>query len=269
MAKLSDTRTGIYKHICVFGEPKSGKTTFISAVASIPDVKKVIWLSVDNGHGMLYNLPKAQKDKIDLIYVDDAFGPKGAAFEVAYRMLKGTKTTICDTHGILNCAKCVASKAPISEITLATEPKSTVLVIDHISQLASSAMNKVTDGKPETYKPEWPDYRMQGQWMHQLLTRIQNSKLNIVCTAQVIETVTEDGSKRLVPLIGTAPFSATAGGYFDTVVYAKVNKGEHQVGSSSTYNMSAITGDRDGVAIESFKGDERSIAKFFECLDWT
>jgi hypothetical protein len=76
-----------------------------------------------------------------------------------------------------------------------------------------------------------------------------------------VETELEDGTKRIVPQIGTAAFSRNSAKYFGHVVYLQVKNRSHKAGSSTVYDTVAITGSRSDVAIE--KLEPASLVPFF------
>jgi hypothetical protein len=98
-----------------------------------------------------------------------------------------------------------------------------------------------------------PDWGVHGAILDGIFTNIQQSKANIVVITHTVESELEDGSKRLLPQIGSVNFSRNAAKYFGHVVYLQVANKAHKAGSSTTFSVTAITGSRTDVAIEDMK----------------
>jgi len=126
----------------------------------------------------------------------------------------------------------------------------TIVMVDSLTQLSNSAMNHLTRNENDTYKPEWTDYRNQGQLLDKFLSQVQQAKYNIVCITHVVETELEDGKKKLVPVCGTTAFSRNTAKYFDHVVYCQVSNKKHNFASSTTYANNVLTGSRTDIALE-------------------
>lgn len=270
--KYRDLARRKVQHICIFGDPKSGKSELAMSVATLPFVKKVIWVSMDNGHEVISKLPLEAQDKVDIIVLPDT-KEFPVAIDTCLKMVSGAPISICDAHGQVACSVCKRAVTPSNpnptwtNVTLRDEPITTVIVFDHISQLADSAMNFILKGKKDDYFPEWEHFRLQGTLMGKFLMNIQQAPYNCICLSHVCETEMEDGSKKLVPLVGTVPFSRNTGKYFDHIVYCRVANKKHAFGSATTYVASVLTGSRSDVAVEEEKvveGKRASLLPFFD-----
>lgn len=258
MTKLTDTQFGAAHHVCVFGDPKTGKSTLVSKLAEAG--YNLIWVSLDNGHSVLYKLPHEAQERIELIRLPDTRDfPVGIA--TCLKIATGSKLTICDSHGQVDCSVCRRNKNEFwSTVYCREHDTNTIIVFDNISQLADSAMNFATEGKPDGYKSTYDDFRMQGFLMNKFLTDLQQASFHSICIAHVCETTMEDDGKKLVPWIGSVPFSRQAGKYFDHMVYLNVRNKKHIGGSSSTFDTRAVTGSRTDISIEDDKYKEFSLA---------
>lgn len=263
MTKLTDVATRKVQHICIFGDPKSGKSELAASVAAI--FHRVIWVSLDNGHEVLFKLPREQQERVELVRLPDTKEfPTGIA--ASLEIVSGRSTAICNSHGQVKCMTCRKEGEAVSYTTVetATMGVGEVIVFDHLSQMADSAMNFVMKGKPLDQKPEWPDYAYQGALMNKVLMNIQQANYNVICITHTCETEMEDGSKRLVPLVGTVPFSRNVGKYFDHIIYCRVGNKKHTFGSATTYTASVLTGSRTDVSLELQTAGRPSLAPFFE-----
>lgn len=254
------------QHICLFGDPKTGKSTLAAELAK--HGKKLVWISIDNGHSILYKLPpEAQANIIDIFPIRDT---KDApiAIHTCLRMVGGAPIEVCDEHSIVNCTSCKKTSKSFTRICLDEVDENTVVVWDNVSQLAESAMANIAlqackndVSKADEFKFTFEEWRLLGNVMGKFLTDIQQASYNTVVICHTCETEMEDGSKKLVPLVGSVPFSRNVGKYFDTVLHCSVGFGGHKFGSATTYKMNILTGSRNDVAIEAMKNP--SLLNFF------
>jgi hypothetical protein len=270
--KLSQLEPRKAQHVVVFGDPGTGKSTLASKLAE--EGYNILWVSIDNGHTVLYKLSVAARENIEIIVLPDT-KEFPIAIATCLKIISGAEIRICNQHGQVNCSTCVARKLEGEEywttICLGKLGLDTVVVFDNIGQLADSAMNFIikeickegpNKGKEDTYRPGYDEFRLQGSLMNKFLINVQQCSNHICCIAHVCETEMEDGSKKLVPLIGTVPFSRNSGRYFDHMVYCNVLNKTHRFGSSTTYLAGVVSKSRTDVAIENL--DNKSLAPFFK-----
>ncbi len=262
MTLLTEVAQRKVQHICIFGDPKSGKSELAGSLAYI--FRRVVWVSIDNGHEVLFKLPLHIQKKVELIRLPDT-KEFPVAITTCLELVKGTNCHICDLHGQVSCRTCIKENASgWTDISLGALQLDEVIVFDHITQVADSAMNFVTKDKKLDYRAEWPDYAYQGALMSKFLMNIQQAPYNCVCIAHVAETEMEDGSKKLVPLVGTVPFSRNAGKYFDHIIYSRVANKKHNFGSATTYIASVLTGSRTDIILEKQTEERPTLLPFFE-----
>lgn len=239
------------QHLCIFGDPKSGKTELAASIAKF--FKRVVWVSMDNGHTVVFKLPKEDLEKFEFIILPDT-KEFPVAIDTCLKIVSGSLTHICNRHGQVRCSICVRDKVEdggwtdinVSELSL-----DEVIVFDHMSQMSDSAMNFITKSKPLDYRPEWSDYSYQGALLNKFMMNIQQAPYNVVIITHTCETEMEDGSKRLVPLAGTVNFSRNMGKYFDHIIYCRVANKVHAFGSATTYAASVLTGSREDIVLET------------------
>lgn len=248
MTQLTQTQASAAHHICVFGDPKTGKSTLVAQLAEAG--YNLVWVSMDNGHSVLYKLSQKAQERIDLIRLPDTRDFPVAA-NTCLKIASGAALKICDIHGQVNCSHCQRNSGAIwSNVHCRSHDSNTIIVFDNISQLADSVMNFATEGKPDGYKSGYDEYRLQGFLMNKFLTDLQQAPWHSICIAHVCETSMEDDGKKLVPWIGSVPFSRQAGKYFDHMIYCNTRNKKHVAGSSSVFDMRAVTGSRTDIAIE-------------------
>jgi hypothetical protein len=265
MTKLSNIVDSVEQHICIFGEPYTGKSSLAATTALYG--YNVLWISFDKGYSVLFKLPKEAQERIELVRIPDTKdNPVG--IKSALAIISGAQTAICEAHGVNKCPIC--AKLPDARHTtvhLNSLSLDTIIVFDHITQIADSAMqfaiersilNKEKDATSTTltmsdkdyFKPGHSQYMMQGFLMNKFLTNIQQLKNHIICIAHVAEVEQEDGAKKLVPLIGSVPYSRNSPKYFDHVICCELKNKEHRFASHTTYNATIISGSRTDIKIE-------------------
>lgn len=265
------------QHLCIFGEPFTGKSTLASTLAELGF--KLLWISFDKGHTVLGKLSQAAQERIELIRVPDTKDfPVGIA--TANKIMTGAKVSVCQSHGQVSCSTCQKNSAPFDDVQLNSLGLDWIVVFDHITQIAESAMawtikKAINDGEkdatgsvekdPDVFKPGRDQYAIQGFLMNKFLTNMQACRQNVICIAHVGETEFEDGRKKLVPLIGTIPYSRNAPKYFDNIIYCEVANKMHKSGSVTTYAANVISGSRTDIDISKYMdGGRPTLKPFFE-----
>lgn len=247
MAKLTEKKLSKTHRVLVYGEPKSGKTEL---AARLSEKYKILYLDLENGYETLLKLPHQWQENVEIVSIPDT-KVFPIAIETVLKIVTGQPVEICDEHGKVGCAICKKDSLPVTRVCLNELGEDWIVVVDSLTQLSNSAMNHLTKGQADTYKPEWTDYRNQGQLLDKFLSQVQQAKYNIVCITHVVETELEDGRKKLVPVCGTTAFSRNTAKYFDHVVYCEVKNKKHNFASSTTYANNVLTGSRTDISLES------------------
>lgn len=257
MAKLTEKKLSKTHRVLVYGEPKSGKTQLAAALA---EKYKILFIDLENGYETLLKMPVSWQQNVEIISIPDT-KVFPIAIETVLKIVTGAPVEICDEHGKVGCAICKKDSLPFTRVCLNELTDDWIVVVDSLTQLSNSAMNHLTKGQADTYKPEWTDYRNQGQLLDKFLSQVQQAKYNIVCVTHVVETELEDGRKKLVPVCGTTAFSRNTAKYFDHVVYCEIKNKKHNFASSTTYANNVLTGSRTDIALES--SDSPSLLAIF------
>lgn len=263
--KLTDYIPAISRKILVYGAPKTGKTDFVGQLAK---TKKLWWFDLEDGIKTLVHSPRMTPEMISNIELFKI--PDTQIFPIAARTLlkviKGLPVKICEAHGAAGCPVCERNAAAATTISLKDFTNNDVLVIDSVSQLASSAMNdiqkKVIEADKFDAKPDWDDYANQGRIMDRIFSILQQAPFNVVAISHEQLVEMEDGKKKLVPIGGTSQFSKTFAKYFDDIVYAEKVNGKHKFATSSTYSNSIVLGSRAGKELD--KMESPSILELFK-----
>lgn len=253
----------VTQRICIYGPPKSGKTQLVSQLAEHFRLK---WIDLENGMTPLLKLPSDWQDRIDLAKIPDTFElPIG--IETMLKVVTGAKGTICAKHGKWNCAICAKDVSQAQLMTTFEMSKlgpRDILVVDSLTQVATSALNWIMRGKSDGAKPERDEWGQLKFIMEKFLSMIQQARYNVVCITHEDEVEMVNGKDKLVPVSGSRATSRNTAKYFDHVVYCNVNNMKHVFGSATTYAASVMAGSRLDVSIE--KLEKPSLLPFFAHL---
>jgi hypothetical protein len=266
---LDEYKMSARAKVMLYGPPKSGKTALAGKLAAH---FKLHWLDLENGVKTLLNpailAPQFRKNVNIISVPDHKLYP--VAIDTVKEVLRGGLKKICYDHGKVNCPICGKKpEAKWSEIDILTFTDNDILVIDSLSQLASSAMNKMVLKelqKPggEEYKATFHDYAAQGQLMDMILSLIQVIDLNVVVISHEVESEMTDGKDKIVPLAGTRNFSKLSAKYFDEVVYCSILNKKHSAVNATTSLPNVLTGGRFGVTLDGQKDAELSLLPIFQ-----
>lgn len=255
--KLSEKKASATHRVCVYGPPKAGKTELVGKLA---EHYNLIWFDAEKGWNTLLKLPPSWQERINVIHVPDSKVFPIAA-ETWLKVIKGTKTEICETHGKVSCALCKKEGKYIETVELQATPANTIVVFDSLTQLSQSFIAHITKSQPDEYKLQHDDWGNLKVLVEKFLSQVQAAGYNIVCITHEEEVDMEDGKKKIVPVCGSSKSSRNTAKYFDHVVYCEVRNKKHVAGSSTAYAMNMITGSRTDVVME--KQDAPSLLDIF------
>jgi hypothetical protein len=257
MAKLSDLKRSATHRVLIFGGPKTGKSLLAGKLA---EKYKLIWIDLENGHDVLFQLPEAWQENIELVNIPDTRSYP-IAIETCLKMVKG-KVDICEAHGKVACMICKKNAAPSITLDLPNLTHDTVVVFDSLTQLSNSAIAHITRTEPEDYKLNYDDWGNLGKLLEIFLSHIQQAGYNVIVISHECEAETEGKKKTLVPVGGTRNFSRNIAKYFDHVVYAEMRMKKHVFASATNYSSTIQTGSRTGVSLEA-AGQDASLLQIF------
>lgn len=261
--------------VLLYGQPKTGKTALAGKLAA--QGFKLNWIDLERGRRTLMNpaiLAPQYRENINLINIPDhRFNP--VAIDTVKEILRGGVKKICHFHGKVNCPLCLKNPAAqYSTINILEQAENEITVIDSVTQLSASAINRgilkeISGPGGEEYKPTFHDYRDQGARLDQVFSLLQVLDINIICISHEKEAGKYDDKGKLlksniVPLGGTTNFSKTFAKYFDEVVYVTMTNKVHRAYNSTSYETGVLTGGRTGVILDALKGDELSLAPLFK-----
>lgn len=247
--------------ILIYGPPKTGKTKLVGTAAKIPEIKRIFWFDLENGVETLLNmgLTDEELDKVTVFKIPDTRdNPVG--IETMLKVFSAKNPVkICDEHGIVECIACKLK--PSTSFSLGTCNHDDLVVIDSGSQLGDSALSATLKGKDPMFKPGWDEYGLQGKWLGDILSVIQQAKMtNFVVITHEACLEDDEGKDKFVPLMGSKAFCMKVSKYFGTVAYVHKKLNKHVAGSASTYRSDVLTGSRVNALLEKAAApDMRSI----------
>lgn len=250
--------------ILIYSRPKMGKTRLAGTAARIPEIRRIFWFDGENGAETLLHmgLTEEEMDKIVLFKVRDTKDEPIFIETVLKAFTSKTPVDICDMHGRCNCAACKKEGFPTTAFCMKDCTHNDLVVLDSGSQLADSAMAALCLGKDNMFKPGWDEFGIQGKWLSDVLTVVQQATYtNFAFLTHEICIENDEKKDEFFPLMGTKAFSMKCAKYFGTVVYLHKKLNKHAAGSSSTYLGDRVTGSRVNAKIEknSDNADMRTI----------
>lgn len=239
--------------ILIYGPPKMGKTRLVGTAARIPEIKRIFWFDMENGVETLLRMGLTD-DELEKVIVFKLPNTRDnpVAIETMLKAFSAkSPVSICDNHGIVSCSECTKTGAPSNSFSLSICTHNDLVVMDSGSELGDSALSATMKGKEAMFKPGWDEYGIQGKWLGDILSVVQQAKhTNFVVITHELVTEDTDGKDKYFPLMGSKPFSMKVAKYFGTVVYVHKKMNKHVAGSSSTYRGDILTGSRVNAVME-------------------
>lgn len=251
--KLTAIAEALTHRVLLFGPPKTGKT--LHALKLAEDGYKILYIGMENGHGVGKQLSAEAQGRIDIINLPDTRSYP-IAIETCLKIIRGSPVTICDEHGKISCFLCAKPGTPVEShkssttIELNTVGNDCIVVFDSLTQLVNSCISHISKDEKDEYKLDWDGWAIVGKLMDKFLSHIQQARYNVICISHEQDVDMEDGKKKLVAVAGTRNFSRNSAKYFDTVVYSEVKNKKHVLGSSTFYSGNILTGSRENVVLD-------------------
>lgn len=256
MAKLINKKAAQTKRVIVYGASFSGKTLLVGKLA---EHFQLLWIDLEAGHGVLFQLPDAYQENIEVVSLPDTRSYP-IAIETMLKLVRGP-VTICEEHGKVACMVCKKAGADTVHVDVNTMNANTILVVDTLTQLTNSAISNITRNQPEDYKLQHDDWGNLGKLLDIVLSHIQQASYNVICISHENEVVTEGKRTTLAPTGGSRNFSRNITKYFTDVVYLERKNKKHTCISTTTSSTSVIAGSQSGVDLSL--GGEPSLLPLF------
>lgn len=242
--------------ILIYSRPKMGKTRLAGTAARIKEVRRIFWFDGENGMETLLHmdLTEEEMEKITLFKIRDTKDEPIFIETMLKAFTEKKGIYICDMHGRVDCAACKRAGFATTFFKMTDCTHNDLIILDSGSQLGDSAMAALCLGRDNMFKPGWDEFGIQGKWLGDILTVVQQATFtNFVFLTHEICVETDEKKDEFFPLMGTKNFSMKCGKYFGTVVYLHKKLNKHVAGSSSTYLGDRITGSRVNACIEKSK----------------
>lgn len=247
--------------ILIYGDSGSGKTRFAATAAMIPEIRKIVWLDLENGKDTILSmgLSDAALQKIQLFSMLDTRKDPFVMNAILRMFSSAQDVPICEAHGKMNCVKCMQEKAAFQQFNLTKLTHNDLVILDSGSQLTDCGVNALLKGQPEDAILQIQEWGTVNNWLKSILQVVQVGRhTNFVVLTHVLydEEYTGTGpNKQLVrtkqyPMIGTKTFSTMVGKYFGTIVQLEISGSKHKGGSSTTYRPNVQTKSRLNIEIE-------------------
>lgn len=242
MAKLINKKASQTKRVIVYGASFSGKSLLVGKLA---EHFNLVWVDLEAGHGVLYQLPEAYQERIEVVDLPDTRSYP-IAIETVLKIVKGP-VDICEQHGKVSCMVCRKAEGDTVHVDVTSFGTDTILVIDTLTQLSNSAISNITKNQPDDYKLNYDDWGNLGKLLDTVLSHVQQAHYNVVVISHENEVTTEGKRTTLAPTGGTRNFSRNITKYFTDVVYLERKNKKHTCISTTTSSTSVIAGSQSGV----------------------
>jgi len=257
--------------VMLFGAPFTGKSLLASKLA---EHFKLIYIDMENGKDVMFQLPEEWQKRIQLISLPDT-SAWPIAIETCLKLVK-IPVSICDEHGKIGCLSCKKAELGLideigkeaahdeyfSDIDLNNVDENTIVIFDSATQLTSSAISHITRKQSDDYKLEFDDWGSLAKLMDIFFSHIQNARYKRIVISHLVETKGDDKKALIFPVAGSKNFSSNVCKFFDNVVYLELKNNKHKAGSTTTYANNVMTGSRAGVALEDM--DEATLLSIFK-----
>lgn len=251
--KLTDAENITPQHVMLFGPSFSGKTELAGRLA---EHFNLLWFDLEKGRSVLFKLPPAYKEKINIIAIPDSAGYPIAA-ETVPKVLKTAETgkaiDICTKHGKVGCMICKREGAYFDTVNLSTLGLDTIVVFDSGTQFTNSLLANITKDEAEDYKLQLDDWGALKFLTDKNMSRVQVAPYHTVWISHEEEVEMVDKKKKIVPVMGSSKSSRNVARYFDHVIYCQVKNKKHMSASATTYTTNILTGSRTDVSIEDLE----------------
>lgn len=244
MTQAAQTET---QKVAIIGLPGSGKTTL---AAELANKFRLHWIDIERGSSVLYKLPTAAQENINLIRLPDSASYPIAA-DTLIQLFKAGKANICHAHGKIDCAICKkATPEAFDTLDFSTLTTDDIVVLDSGTQWSNSILAHVMKGKSIDSKPERDDWGALRKHTEFALSQMQAANFNLVVIFHAQEAELETGAKKLVPTFGSAGMSTEVAKAFDHVVFCDIKNRKHVAYSSSIALPTVMTKSRLDFEIE-------------------
>jgi len=276
MANLVDIKTSPIsksQQAIIYGAPLTGKTSKVSLFAKS---FKLVWLDLDGKFQSIFSsLPEQYWKNIELYSIVDTPTKQNAAELIIKMVTTKTPFKFCKAHSLIACAECAKAGAPYEHFDPALLDRNTIFVVDNLSTLSDSMMNKQLKYVDPFSSPEMDadDYAGQCFSLNTMISFTKNLPCHTIFIAHEEEViinpkVTLDskgksiivGTKKFSPSVGTKRFSGRITGKINHVLRTSIMNKAFRISSSPLDDNEVQAGTTSGIKIT----DDESLLSIFD-----
>ena len=140
---------GLPEKVCIFGAPKSGKTTLAGQLAEVGF--NLIYLDVAREGSVLLKLSDAAQERITYVPIMST-SDTPLAHNTVDKLVRGGNFRLCGLHGRVDCPFCKkAGRDDWMDVSIPTERtmenKDTIVIIDNMSEVSTAIACNIQKGK--------------------------------------------------------------------------------------------------------------------------